>query len=109
MFAEPQIIQEIIAQVVFIVAMAMIAYTYVGYPALIYALSFVLRRHVRRDDITLRVSVIIAAYNEERDIAAKLKNTLALDYPRDRMEIIVASDCSTDRTDEIVRKFGAQK
>jgi cellulose synthase/poly-beta-1,6-N-acetylglucosamine synthase-like glycosyltransferase len=108
MYAEPQILQEIIAQVVFIAVMAMVAFTYASYPALIYALSFVLRRPVRRDDITPRVSVIIAAYNEERDIAAKLKNTLALDYPRDRMEIIVASDCSTDRTDEIVRKFGAQ-
>ncbi|HMF29333.1 MAG TPA: glycosyltransferase family 2 protein, partial [Candidatus Cybelea sp.] len=49
-----------------------------------------------------------AAYNEERDIEAKLKNTLALDYPRDRMEIIVASDCSTDQTDDIVRSFAAQ-
>ena len=67
-----------------------------------------MKRPVRRDDITPRVSVIIAAYNEERDIGAKLKNTLWLDYPRDRMEIIVASDCSTDQTDEIVRSFGAQ-
>src|SRR5262249_29599088 len=73
-----------------------------------FALSLILRRPVRRHDITPRVSVIIAAYNEERDIEAKLKNTLSLDYPRDRMEIIVASDCSTDRTDDIVRGFSAQ-
>jgi len=55
-----------------------------------------------------RVSVIITAYNEERDIAAKLENTLALDYPKDLLEIIVASDCSSDRTDEIVRGFAAR-
>src|SRR5215510_185543 len=108
MFAQPQITEALIAQVVFIAAMAMMAFIYVGYPALMFALSLMLRRPVRRDDITPRVSVIIAAYNEERDIEDKLKNTLALDYPRDRMEVIVASDCSTDRTDEIVRSFSAQ-
>ena len=96
------------AQVVFIAAIVMMAFIYAGYPAMMFALSLVVRRPVRRDDITPRVSVIIAAYNEERDIKAKLKNTLALDYPCDRMEIIVASDCSTDQTDEIIRSFGAQ-
>jgi cellulose synthase/poly-beta-1,6-N-acetylglucosamine synthase-like glycosyltransferase len=108
MFAQSQTTEALIAQVVFLAAMAMIAFSYAGYPALMFALSLILKRPVRRDDITPRVSVIIAAYNEERDIGAKLKNTLWLDYPRDRMEIIVASDCSTDQTDEIVRGFGAQ-
>jgi cellulose synthase/poly-beta-1,6-N-acetylglucosamine synthase-like glycosyltransferase len=108
MFAQSQTTEALIAQVVFLAAMAMIAFSYAGYPALMFALSLILKRPVRRDDITPRVSVIIAAYNEERDIEAKLKNTLWLDYPRDRMEIIVASDCSTDQTDEIVRSFGAQ-
>ena len=103
-----QITESLIAQAVFIAVIAMMAFIYAGYPALMFALSLMLKRPVRRDDITPRVSIIIAAYNEERDIAAKLKNTLALDYPRDRMEIIVASDCSTDRTDEIVRGFSAQ-
>ncbi|MEJ7709181.1 MAG: glycosyltransferase [Pyrinomonadaceae bacterium] len=45
-----------------------------------------------------RVSVVITAYNEDRDLAAKLENTLSLDYPEHLLEIIVASDCSTDRT-----------
>ncbi|HEY9436179.1 MAG TPA: glycosyltransferase family 2 protein [Blastocatellia bacterium] len=108
MFAQSQTTEGLIAQVVFLAAMAMIAFSYAGYPALMFALSHILKRPVRRDDITPRVSVIIAAYNEERDIGAKLKNTLWLDYPRDRMEIIVASDCSTDQTDEIVRGFGEQ-
>jgi len=108
MFAQSQTTEALIAQVVFLAAMAMIAFSYAGYPALMFALSAILKRPVRRDDITPRVSVIIAAYNEERDIGAKLKNTLWLDYPRDRMEIIVASDCSTDQTDEIVRGFAAQ-
>ena len=105
MFAQPLLTQNLIAQVVFIAAIAIMAYIYLGYPALMFALSFLFRRPVRRADITPRVSIIIAAYNEELDIADKLKNTLSLDYPRDRMEVIVASDCSTDRTDEIVRRF----
>src|SRR5262244_240716 len=108
MFTQLHITEALIAQVVFIAAMAMMAFIYAGYPALMFVISLMFKRPVRRDDITPRVSVIIAAYNEERDIAAKLQNTLALDYPRDRMEIIVASDCSTDRTDEIVRGFSAQ-
>src|SRR5215470_8837977 len=108
MFSKPLMTLDLIYQVVFIAAIAVMAFIYVGYPALMLALSFVLRRPVRRADITPLVSVIIAAYNEERDIEAKLKNTLAFDYPRDRLEIIVASDCSTDRTDEIVRGYSAQ-
>src|SRR5262245_48131759 len=105
MFTKPLMTLDLIAQVVFVAAIAMMAFIYVVYPATILALSCVLRRPVRSADIIPRVTVIIAAYNEERDIEAKLKNTLALDYPSDRMEIIVASDCSTDRTDEIVRGF----
>jgi cellulose synthase/poly-beta-1,6-N-acetylglucosamine synthase-like glycosyltransferase len=52
--------------------------------------------------------VIIAAYNEERAIATKLEQTLALDYPAELLEVIVASDCSSDRTDEIVRSFASR-
>jgi cellulose synthase/poly-beta-1,6-N-acetylglucosamine synthase-like glycosyltransferase len=54
-----------------------------------------------------RISVIIAARNEQKRIEHKLRSTLALDYPRELLEIIVASDASDDRTDEIVRFFGA--
>src|SRR5205809_5463852 len=93
------------AEVVFITSCALIAYTYAGYPALAYVLSRLFGRPVRRANITPKVSVIIAARNEERDIAAKIENALALDYPKDKLEIIVASDCSTDRTDQIVRSY----
>ena len=59
----------------------------------------------RRADCEPRVSVVITAYNEERDLAAKLENTLALDYPEELLEVIVASDCSTDRTSDVTRGF----
>jgi len=65
-------------------------------------------KKVERRSFTPALTIIITAYNEERALADKLTNTLSLDYPRDLMDIIVASDCSTDRTDEIVRSFAGQ-
>ena len=88
--------------------LALIAYAYVGYPALVYLLSRLFERPVRRADITPKVSVIIAAYNEQRDIARKIENTLALEYPKEKLEIIVASDCSSDGTDKIVSAYAGQ-
>ena len=63
-------------------------------------------RPVRGAEWTPCVTVIITAFNEEQDIGAKLENTLALDYPQASLEVIVASDCSSDRTDDIARQFG---
>jgi cellulose synthase/poly-beta-1,6-N-acetylglucosamine synthase-like glycosyltransferase len=90
------------AEIIFIASLVFIAYTYIGYPIVVFLLSRMLHRPVRMAEITPKVSVIIAAYNEQRDIARKIENTLSLDYPREKLEIIVASDCSTDSTDEIV-------
>jgi cellulose synthase/poly-beta-1,6-N-acetylglucosamine synthase-like glycosyltransferase len=83
-------------------------YSMIVYPILMLILSRFFTRRFQRDPITPMVSMIICAYNEEESIAAKLENTLALDYPKDRLEIIVASDGSTDRTDEIVRGFAGR-
>jgi cellulose synthase/poly-beta-1,6-N-acetylglucosamine synthase-like glycosyltransferase len=93
------------AEVVFGVAVALIAFAYVGYPVVTFILSRLYRQGVRRVAFLPRVSLIIAAHNEEKDIGAKLTDALRLDYPREKLEIIVASDCSTDGTDEIVRGF----
>jgi cellulose synthase/poly-beta-1,6-N-acetylglucosamine synthase-like glycosyltransferase len=91
------------ARTAFAVSTALLLYTVVGYPLLVGALSRLRPRPVRKQEGELpKVSIIIAAYNEEAAIHAKLENTFALDYPADRLEIIVASDCSSDRTDEIV-------
>jgi cellulose synthase/poly-beta-1,6-N-acetylglucosamine synthase-like glycosyltransferase len=106
MFGQP--ITTLIAQTIFIIALAMIAFTYVGYPIVMRIISSVFRRPVRRAAILPRVSIIIAARNEEANIGAKLENALSLDYPEDKLEIVVASDASTDRTDEIVQGFGRQ-
>ena len=82
-----------------------LAYVYVGYPLLLAALSLVRRvRPLVGDDGLPSVSVLLAARNEERDIAWKLRQTLDWDYPHDRLEVLVASDASTDRTDVLVRE-----
>jgi len=65
-------------------------------------------RSVRRGNCAPLVTMIVTAYNEEGALAAKLENSLALDYPRALLEVIVASDCSTDRTDEIARAFASK-
>jgi cellulose synthase/poly-beta-1,6-N-acetylglucosamine synthase-like glycosyltransferase len=96
---------RVYAEIVFWIAVAAIAYTYAGYPLLLMILSRFRSKPVLRRDYTPPVTVIIAAYNEERDIARKLENTLALDYPKSKLEILVTSDCSSDRTDEIVKSF----
>lgn len=92
-------------EVIFWLSVAAIGYAYVGYPLLLVLLSRLRPRPVKSGHWTPSVTVIIAAYNEERDLAAKLQNTLALDYPASQLEIIVTSDCSSDRTDEIARSF----
>lgn len=95
----------IAAEILFWGALALIAFAYAGYPLAVLLLSRLVRRPVRRAPIEPQLTLLITAYNEERDIARKLEQSLALDYPADRLEILVASDGSTDRTDEIVRGF----
>lgn len=96
---------KLAAEIILWLSAAALGYTYAGYPFLLLIMSRLRPREVRRGAFEPAVSVIVTAYNEERDLAAKLENTLALDYPRELLEIIVASDCSTDRTDEIARAF----
>lgn len=99
---------KVIAEIVFWSSVVALIYTYAGYPALIALVSTLRPRRIRRAECRPAITVIITAYNEERALAEKLRNTLALDYPRDLMEVIVASDCSDDRTDEIVKSFSGQ-
>lgn len=83
--------------------MAWLAYVYAGYPCILQLLIvWVHRRHAVGDDFLPSVSVLIAARNEEKDIGWKLRETLDWDYPTDRLQVLVASDASEDRTDEIV-------
>ena len=86
-------------------AIGVIVWVYVGYPIVLGIVAALRKKPVARVAYTPDVSLVICAYNEERDIRRKLEECLAADYPADRLEIIVASDGSTDRTDDIVREF----
>jgi poly-beta-1,6-N-acetyl-D-glucosamine synthase len=88
-------------QVLFWIAFAIPMYGYLGYPLTLLALRRVLKRSVRKQDITPRVSLLIPAFNESANIERKIRNSLALDYPGDLMEIVVACDGSTDDTPQL--------
>jgi cellulose synthase/poly-beta-1,6-N-acetylglucosamine synthase-like glycosyltransferase len=85
-----------------------IVYVYVGYPVVLVLLAAMRSRTVAQQPVTPLVTIVTAAFNERRHIAETLENKLRLDYPPDRLEIIVVSDESVDGTDEIVRSFEAR-
>ena len=97
-----------ILKILFWFSVIMIFYAYFGYPLALMAISFVRNKKRKRREITPNLSFIITAYNEENTIQDKLENTLALSYPPQLFEIIVASDCSSDKTDEIVRSYAGR-
>lgn len=96
-----------IVEIVFWVAAGLIFYIYIGYPMLLWIAQLFFAAGPRKAPIIESVSLLISAYNEADVIAAKIRNTLALDYPADKLEIVVASDGSTDETARIVRSFVA--
>ncbi len=96
-----------LAYVVVGLFLALALYTYIGYPALLWLIG-----HVRSRPLVTEepadwpvVSVTVPVYNEEAQVRDLLDSLLALDYPRDRLQILVVSDASSDRTDEIVREY----
>jgi biofilm PGA synthesis N-glycosyltransferase PgaC len=91
-------------------ALALVLYTYFGYPGILLVWGYLRpRRGERGNDVGNRnkplVSVVIAAYNERRNIARRIENLLQSDYPPDRMEIIVVCDGCTDETAEIASSY----
>jgi cellulose synthase/poly-beta-1,6-N-acetylglucosamine synthase-like glycosyltransferase len=86
-------------------AVAGVVYAYVGYPLLLWLIAKTVPRRPSVPATDLGLTLIIAAHNEEAGIREKLDATLRLNYPRENLQIIVASDGSTDNTDEIVREF----
>lgn len=95
--------------VLFWTALAMIFYVYAGYPLLLWLLGMVKRRYATpTSSVTPRLSLIISAYNEEGVIREKIQNSLGLAYPGGLLEIIVASDGSTDRTATIAAEYASR-
>lgn len=96
------------ALVIFILSVGLVFYAYLGYPALLALLARWWQRPVVTADHTPSVTLLIAAYNEESSIAQKLENSLALDYPTECLQIVVAADGSQDDTAALVAAYQAQ-
>lgn len=92
-------------EILFIGSVGLIFYAYFGYPFSLFLVGLAWRKRVSQTPFFPRVTMIITAYNEEKEIKRKLENTRALEYPKERLQIIVASDGSTDRTNEITRAY----
>jgi len=82
-----------------------ILFIYFFYPGILCLVYLFFRNPVRKGAYEPTVAILVSAWNEESIIAEKLENILSLDYPKEKLEIMVVSDASTDRTDEIVRSF----
>jgi cellulose synthase/poly-beta-1,6-N-acetylglucosamine synthase-like glycosyltransferase len=99
----------VIAKAVFWGSLGALAWTHVGYPAAASLAARVLPRPVRKGGGLPSVSIVVAAHDEEDVIERRLENLLALDYPPDKVEIVVASDGSSDRTDALVEAIAARE
>lgn len=98
------------AQVAFWVCITLALYPYFGYPVILIVLATFRRRQFGSSpDYLPAVSVLIAARNEEQHIDHKIRETLAWDYPPDRLEVLVASDASEDRTDGILQSLAGPR
>lgn len=92
-------------KITFWIFLSLIVYCYLGYPFLISILSKVIPRPVKKSSIFPEVSIVISVYNEEDVIARKINNLLSLDYPSEKIEILIGSDGSVDQTNKIVSNF----
>ena len=93
------------AKLLFWISAGFAVYVYIGYPILLWGLQAVLRSAPRPQPVEPSVSLLVAAYNEAAVIADKIRNSLALDYPAEKLEVVIASDGSKDTTAEIVNSF----
>lgn len=95
----------VILFILFVISLGLLIYIYVGYPLIIVGLAKFFRRPIKKTDFLPTATIVIPAHNEEAVINEKLDNILSLDYPRDRLQIIVCDDASDDRTVEIIRTY----
>jgi glycosyltransferase involved in cell wall biosynthesis len=95
----------VVAVITFLVCTTLIAYTFAIFPLILWARAKWFPRAVLKADILPRVSVVIAAHNEAENIRQRIENIFALDYPSERLSVLIASDGSDDGTNEIVAEY----
>jgi cellulose synthase/poly-beta-1,6-N-acetylglucosamine synthase-like glycosyltransferase len=98
----------VIARTAFWGTLGALAWTHAGYPLAMGALARLRPRPVRKGDETPSVALVVSAHNEEAVIRRRIENALALDYPEEKLEVVIASDGSTDLTDAIVGEIAAE-
>ena len=94
--------------VILTASIGLFVYTYFGYPALLWIAGRLFPKPIKTDPSGSEwphVSISVPAYNEEDQIEELIRSLLALDYPKDRLQILVISDASSDATDDIVRRY----
>jgi len=94
-----------VARLLFWGSLKALAWTHAGYPAAMGVLARACPRPIAREEVTPSVALVVCAHDEEAVIARRLENLLELEYPPGLLELVVASDGSGDRTNEIVRGF----
>ncbi len=92
-------------KIIFWSSLILIVYIYFIYPILIYILSQFYKKSTRGKYLYPKVSVIVSAYNEEANIENKIKTLFSLEYPENKIEFLIGSDGSTDKTDEIIKRY----
>ena len=95
----------VVIELVFWTSALLLTYVYAGFPALLWLRSALFSKPVHLSSMTPELTIVIVAHNESAAIADKLNNLFALDYPRERLHVIVASDGSDDGTDDIVSNY----
>ena len=93
------------SEIVFLASSFLIFYSYFGYTISLYIVGCFKKKDVRRKSCFPNVTMIITAHNEEKRLKPKIENTLAIAYPKDRLQILIASDGSTDGTNGIAERY----
>jgi len=95
--------------ILFWISAAVLCYIYFGYPLLLWIWAALFPRPVRASEYFPSVSILLSAFNEEKVIAKKMENLLSLDYPVEKLEVLVGSDGSTDHTAAILAEYKGEK
>jgi cellulose synthase/poly-beta-1,6-N-acetylglucosamine synthase-like glycosyltransferase len=98
---------KIIIEAIFVASIVLALFAYIGYPLSLLLIGLFYRRSVVKDPISPSVTIIVTVHNEVTRVRHKIANILSLEYPKDKMQILVASDGSSDDTNKIVKEYPA--